>query len=192
MVDTADNKRSLEERIQQIEDREAIRELVATYCLVVDSRDMENIAECFCEDGGMTSRDGIMNAVGRAAVIKQFHQRFAVLGPSFHYTHDHAIWFDEQEPGDRAFGLVNSHAEVVRNGRPMIAAIRYEDEYRRASGRWRFRMRTLSFFYYLSPAEYSAVLPTPLRNRAYQAPLPADFPEASEPYVEYYTKYPQR
>ncbi|HPF25628.1 MAG TPA: nuclear transport factor 2 family protein [Steroidobacteraceae bacterium] len=193
MADAIDDEteRSLAERIRQLEDREQIRELVATYCLVVDSRDTDSLAECFCEDGSMASRDGAMNAVGRDAVMAQFHQRFAVLGPSFHYTHDHAIWFDG-ENSNRAFGLANSHAEVVRSGKPMIAAIRYEDEYRREGGRWRFYLRLLSFFYYLSPVDYPAALPTPLRNRAYNAPIRADFPEASPTYSAYYQKYIRR
>ena len=46
-------------------------------------------------------------------LVAQFHGRFAVLGPSSHFTHDHVIEFDDQDDA-RAGGLVNAHAEVVR------------------------------------------------------------------------------
>ena len=121
---------TLPERIRRLEDREAIRELVARYCLVIDGRDVAGIADCFTADGGFRSRDGVLNARGRAAVVQQFHGRFAALGPTFHFTHDHVIRFDDRD-ADRAWGIVTSHAELVRNGQPMWVALRYEDEYLR-------------------------------------------------------------
>jgi hypothetical protein len=42
---------------------------------------------------------------------------------------------------------VFAHAEMQRNGQPMLAAIRYQDVYQRCEGRWRFRERGLSFAY---------------------------------------------
>jgi hypothetical protein len=176
---------SLERRLARLEHREAIRELVARYGIVIDDRDVEGIGECFCVDGRFRSRDGVLDARGRGAVVEQFHGRFAVLGPSNHFTHDHIIRFDEAD--DRhAFGLVTSHAEVVRNGRPMWAAIRYEDEYRVEDGRWRFADRLLSFFYYLDVADYAARLGDPLRMRAYADPAPADVPEQLDTWKRYY------
>lgn len=176
---------SLEERIRRIEDRIAIRELVARYGRVIDDRDIAGIAECFAAHGSFRSRDGVMDARGREAVVEQFHGRFAVLGPSFHYTHDHVIELHPHDP-DRASGWVNSHAEVVRLGRAMLAAIRYEDEYVREGGRWRFADRLLSFFYYLPPEEYAQVLLDARRNRAYAEPTPADIPEPLESWRKYY------
>jgi ketosteroid isomerase-like protein len=176
---------SLEKRIQVLEDREAIRELITRYGLVVDDRDMDGIAACFAQDGAFRSRDGVMNARGREAVLAQFRGRFAVLGPSNHYTHDHLLRFDEQDP-DRAYGIVTSHAEVVRNGEPMWAALRYEDVYLREDGRWRFLDRLLSFFYYVKVADYASCLPQILRMRAYEEPAPADYPEALPSWRRYY------
>jgi len=106
-----------------------------------------------------------MDATGRAAVVEQFHGRFAVLGPSNHFTHDHVITFDDSDPS-RAKGLVNAHAEVVRNGRPLLTSLRYHDEYRHEDGCWRFHVRTLSFFYYVEPRRYQEVMLGALRNEA--------------------------
>jgi hypothetical protein len=182
--------RTLEQRLARLEARVAIHELVARYCFTIDARDIEGIGRCFTRGGGFRSLDGVMDAVGRDAVVEQFHGRFAVLGPSNHFTHDHLIEFGDSDPG-RATGIVNSHAEVVRNDEPMLASLRYHDEYRFEDGRWRFHVRTLSFFYYLRPADYREAMGGSLRNRAYAAPQPADFPESLRTWQDYYRDRPR-
>jgi hypothetical protein len=117
-----------------------------------------------------------MDAVGRDAVIRQFHGRYASLGPTHHFTHDLVLRFDADDP-DRASGQLSSHAEVVRNGRPMITALRYADTYRRSADGWQFEERVLSFLYYLPVEEYVEALQGPLRMRAYGDARPADIPE---------------
>jgi SnoaL-like domain len=182
--------RTMKQRIARLEARAAIRELVARYCFTIDERDIEGIGECFTRGGSFRSLDGVMNAVGREAVITQFHGRFAVLGPSNHFTHDHLIEFDERDAA-LATGIVNSHAEVVRNGEPMLASLRYHDEYRLEEGRWRFHVRTLAFFYYLKPLDYRSAFGDSLRNRAYQNPQAADFPESLPTWQRYYPEHPR-
>ena len=182
---------TLEQRICRLEDREQIRELIARYGFAVDDRDLSKIVDCFTKDGAFRSLDGAMDARGRDAVIAQFHDRFAVLGPSNHFTHDLILQFDDLD-ADRATGLVSSHAEVVRNDRAMWAAIRYHDQYRREDGAWRFRERLLAFFYYVSPGDYAQLLGNPQRNRAYAEPRPADLPEALPTWQAYYAAHPRR
>jgi ketosteroid isomerase-like protein len=181
---------TLEQRIARLEARVAIRELVARYCFTIDARDVEGIGQCFTRDGVFRSQDGVMNAGGRDAVVEQFHGRFAVLGPSNHFTHDHLIQFDDGDPR-RATGIVNSHAEVVRNEEPLLASLRYHDEYAYEDDRWRFRVRSLAFFYYLRPSDYQTVMMSSLRNRAYPTPHPADFPEGLVSWQQYYQVRPR-
>ena len=171
-------------RLRRLEDREAIRELVGRYGYVIDNRDIDGLAEIFCEDGVLQSQDGIMNAEGRAAIVEMYRGRFAVLGPTFHFTHDHAITLDEQD-ADSASGIIASHAEVTRNGETMLAAIRYHDRYRREAGRWRFAKRVLSFFYYTPTAQYVETMKSALRQRAYGDERPADWPEALATWKHY-------
>lgn len=171
-------------RIRRLEDREAIRELVGRYGFVIDNRDIEGLAELFCEDGVLQSQDGVMNARGRAAIVEMYKGRFAVLGPTFHFTHDHAITLDERDP-DSATGIIASHAEVTRNGETMLAAIRYHDRYRRENGRWRFASRMLSFFYYTPVEQYVETMKSALRQRAYGEPRPADWPESLATWQRY-------
>jgi ketosteroid isomerase-like protein len=184
------NAGNMEQRIARLEARAEIRELVARYCFTIDERDIAGIGQCFTRDCSFRSIDGVMNAVGREAVIAQFHGRFSVLGPSNHFTHDHTVEFDGSD-AQRARGVVNSHAEVVRNDAPMLAALRYHDEYRHEEGRWRFQSRTLAFFYYLRPADYLEAMGGALRNRAYAQPQAADFPERTDAWQRYYGGRPR-
>jgi hypothetical protein len=191
MSNDRDASRTVEQRIARLEARAQIRELVARYCFTIDERDVEGIGQCFTRDGSFRSLDGVMNASGRDAVVAQFHGRFAVLGPSNHFTHDHIIQFDDADPA-HATGIVNSHAEVVRNDEAMLASLRYHDDYRFEEGRWRFHIRTLAFFYYARPEDYREAMSGSLRNRAYQKPRSADFPELVPTWQRYYQEHPRK
>lgn len=159
-----------------LEDRAELRELVTRYGLAVDDRDIGTLASLFTAAARFRSRDGVMNAVGRDAVLEQFRARFSALGPTNHVAHEQICTFGHDR--NCATGVVTSHAEVWRHGRAYIAALRYEDGYRREDGRWRFNDRLLSFFYYLPVDEYAKALGVPLRVRVYGDERPADFPEA--------------
>lgn len=168
----------LARRLRQVEDRLAIAQLQARYTIHIDDHDLAQVGELFSRNGRFRSADEVMDASGRAAVCAQFQGRFAALGFGFHVTHDHWIELDPVDP-DAATGMVSGHAEVVRDGKPMIAAMRYQDSYIREEGAWRFADRLLRFFYYLPVEDYRSALPTRARMQAYGDHRPADLPEGS-------------
>jgi uncharacterized protein (TIGR02246 family) len=171
---------TLERRVRRLEDRAEIAELVARYCIAMDDRDVDAFPSLFTPDVQIRSGDGVMDSRGFEAVSAMFVQRFAVLGPSHHFTHDRIVEFDPHDD-DAATGTVLAHAEMNRRGEPMVAAIRYADSYARHEGRWKFRRRELRFFYYVRAAEYLDALGPglALRNRAYDTPRAADWPEGT-------------
>ena len=177
----------LEARIRRLEDRVEIGELIARYGLVMDNRDVLAMGDLFTADVIIESADGVMNIRGREAAVDLFRGRFRVLGPSNHFSHDRVLTFDDSNP-DEATGLVLSHAEMNRKGMAMLAAIRDHDSYRRDAGRWRFARRLLTFMYYVPAAEYLDALGAGLgaRNRAYDAPRAADWPEGLPTWRDYY------
>jgi len=177
----------LETRIRRLEDRVEIGELITRYALVMDNRDMSAMPALFTEDVVIRSQDGVMNIVGRDAAVELFRGRFKVLGPSNHVSHDRIVSFDAADP-DRATGLVLSHAEMNRKGVAMLAAIRYHDVYRREAQAWRFQERVLTFMYYVPTSEYLDALGAGLatRNRAYDVPQRADWPEPLSTWQAYY------
>ncbi len=177
----------LEHRIRRLEDRTEIGELIARYGLVMDDRDMAAMPGLFTADVVIRSGDGVMNVTGRDQAVAMFRERFRVLGPSNHFSHDRILTFSATDP-DRAHGTVLSHAEMNRKGMAMLAAIRYRDSYRRDAGAWRFSERVLNFMYYVPAAEYLDAFGAGLarRNRAYDEPRAADWPESLSTWREYY------
>lgn len=165
---------SLEKRLRRLEAIEEIKDLAARYVFAIDDRDIDGVAACFAENARFRSRDGRMNASGRPAIMEQFQRRFSVLGHGAHYTHDHVVRVNED--ASAATGLVSLHAELMRNGKPMLASLRYEDFYCIEEGRWKFSDRLLSFLYYLNTEDYLALFPQRKRNRAYEEPIEADLP----------------
>lgn len=173
-----------EARIARLEAESQIRQLVARYCFEIDDRRIDNLRELFTEDATLRSADGVMFASGVDAIIDQFHRRFDVLGPGQHFMHDLLLDF-EGAGSHRARGRVSGHAELWRNNQMMVAAIRYNDVYQNTGNGWKFAEREISFLYYVPVHEYPGVLRSVNRNMAYEAPLPADFPEMLKSWQDY-------
>jgi len=167
----------LERRIARLEDRVAICDLAVLYGFVMDERDLGALPRLFAAGATLRSADGVFAASGLGEITETYRGRFAVLGATNHVCHGHVVRFDGADP-DRARGLVGSHAEVVRDGAPMVVALRYKDQYVRTPAGWRFQDRCMSYMYYCDVRDLPGVLGSPLRNRAYGDERPADWPEA--------------
>ncbi|GAA3952275.1 nuclear transport factor 2 family protein [Gordonia caeni] len=166
---------TVEIRLRRLEDRAAIEDLVLLYFHVMDERDLAGLSAVFTADAHLGSGDGVFDATGLAALEEIYRERFAVLGPTFHFSHGVLITPDPDDP-DTATGVLTGHAELVRNGEPTLVALRYRDVYRRTPAGWRIADRVMSYFYYCSAEEYATVLVSAERNRAYARPGPADWP----------------
>src|SRR5215468_1384308 len=82
------------ERVQRLEDRFAIQDLVAAYCRAIDDRDLDTFVGLFTLDGRMRHQDGVMDVRGRAALRAYYASRFPTYGVTFHYPHAHSVRFD--------------------------------------------------------------------------------------------------
>lgn len=166
---------TLQDRIRALEDRDEIRELSTRYGLAMDERDVAEVRRIFTDDATLRSKDGVFAAEGLDAIIETYEDRWASLGPTFHVAHGQVLTLDPQNQ-DRATGRVTAHAEVVRDGTTMVAAVVYEDVYRRVDGAWRIADRNMGYFYYLPVEQYASALPLRDRMLAYGSPAPATFP----------------
>ena len=173
----------LETRLDRLEAERDIRALAARYCFAIDNHDLTAVRELFTAEARVWSRDGVMDATGRDAILRQYEGRFAVLGPSNHISHDHWIRFGGDP--DLATGLLSAHAELWRNETMMVTALRYDDIYRREQGVWRFQERALSFLYYVPLGQYPGILGAADRMRAYEQPAAADYPEKLSSWKDY-------
>lgn len=163
-------------RIRRIEDRAAIQDLAVLYGFVMDERDVPGISRLFSRDATLRSQDGVFAANGLDEIVATYQGRFAALGPTNHVSHGHVVRFDDHDP-DLARGVLASHAEVWRDGTPMLVGLRYKDVYRRTAEGWRFADRLMSYMYYVDVREYADALGDPMRVRAYGDRRPADWPE---------------
>jgi len=180
-------------RIDRLESRNAILKIISHYCKACDDRDVPLLRSLFAADAWVRSVDGRMQGEGLDAIMQMYRKRFEVLGLSVHWTHDTIIDIDPANP-DRATGEVFCHAEAMRNGQVLVGSLRYEDEYRREDGRWLFASRLLKFCYYVPVTQYAEALASPLRQRGYETPLPADYPETLDSWtgwVNHYASVPQ-
>ena len=167
---------SLAARIDRLEAKDAIRALVTAYAIACDEHDMPRLLGLFAEDACLDSPNGAMVANGRDGIEDMFIRTFKIRGPSYHWTHDVTVEIDPNDP-DRASGLVLCHAETCPNGVVSIAALRYQDEYRREAGQWLFAKRVITFLYYLPVTEFGDGLTQEHRVFLGDNRVAADFPE---------------
>lgn len=167
---------SLERRIERLEARAEINELASAYAIACDEHDMPRLMSLFAPDATFDSPSKLLVANGIAEIEAMFIRMFKVRGPGYHWTHDHFVRFDAARP-DTASGLVLSHAETCPNDEGSVAAMRYEDQYRRVDGRWVFARRVLNFLYYVPVEQYPQVFSGPLRITVNGNRMTADYPE---------------
>jgi len=179
---------SLPARVDRIESRFAISDLITSYAVACDEHDMPTLTNLFTADATFDSPSGVMVAKGRAAIEAMFIELFKIRGPAFHWTHDHSITFDDNNP-NQATGRVLSHAETCPGQVISIAAMRYRDEYQRESGIWRFAKREISFLYYVPVTEYSSVLNEKNRLSVRGERRPADYPESLAAWQDFHARY---
>ena len=133
------NGREVAARIQRIEDRSEIEQLLLNYGRYLDARDFKAYAQLFARDGVW---EGGMGTVQGPAAIQTFMEK-AIPGPNtmhnFHLLSNFVI--DVQ--GDT--GTAWSRWQFVApgpDGRPIVAqAGRYDDTLVREDGRWKFKRR---------------------------------------------------
>lgn len=153
-----------------------IADLCAEYFIACDNQDVEHLAALFTDDIRITATNGMLTAVGLDAAIEIYRKMFSIRGPSYHWSHDRLIHFDDSNP-DRATGVVFAHAETTPRGTASIAAIRYRDTYAKRPDRWQFSARTLDFLYYTPMVQFIERFPGELRVLGPEGWIPADLPE---------------
>jgi len=132
---------SLEERIARIEDRTAISELRARYSFLVDQGKGPEAADLFTEDGEF--HGPVRSYVGRDEHIKHYSQQ--ILSGMWHFICNEIIDID----GDSATGQCYCEMPSVFEGESYVCACRYDDVLVKQDGRWKFKSRTVTFYYFV-------------------------------------------
>jgi hypothetical protein len=138
--------KSVETLIQELLNREAIRDLPVRYCHYVWRNDVEGIVSLFTDDGSITTGDsGLLEAHGRDNLLKAYTETLGNLTPR-PFIHNHVIALHGPE---RASGVCYQEVRATRDGQSWIGAGYYDDEYVKVRGEWKFRSRRYQFYYFV-------------------------------------------
>ncbi len=154
---TAFDGKTLEARIQELADREELRELIACYANRIP-RGM-SAADLFTDDGGFSlsiSGRPVQRLSGRKAIAAMYD---AVRPGDDHpmpMIHNIQLVID----GDEATGVCANELRVTSGGESIIASGYYEDRFRREGGRWKFVQRDATFFHWV-PIQQGWAAPQP-------------------------------
>jgi hypothetical protein len=142
--------KSLAQKVQELADREEIRELIATYAHRVAHG--QPIAGLFTGDGVfINARPGqaTSESRGRAELEARFGSRGHETGGPLPMIHNQIIQLDS----DEGRGICSNELRITENGRSIIASAWYEDRFCRENGRWLFAERKVTFFHWVSIQE---------------------------------------
>lgn len=127
-----------------LEEKDAIREVLAEYCFCLDAGRFEDMAALFTADGTWHTDFG--KGTGRAGIIEHARSLRSGSGPrphGVHLTTNIVIALN----GDAA--QVRSNWVVAQNGEagPLVSSAGgYADEMVKQDGRWLFRYRKIDRF----------------------------------------------
>lgn len=135
----------LRQKVEELWDREQIRELTYAYGRCIERQDAEGMAQLFTADGEVD-----FTSLGRGvhkgqAAIRAFYASTWPLRVKPFFT-NHVITF--HGPG-RASGTCCFENRGVQGEESMIGAGRLHDEYEKVEGTWKFRSRRVELFYFV-------------------------------------------
>jgi ketosteroid isomerase-like protein len=131
--------------VQQLVDKDAIRDLVLCYSRAIDRKDVELLKDLYTEDATDTHGDSFD---GSAEDYCKFIEASLPHMPySGHHVCNHMISVDGDEGNGEVYALAY-HVIPNRDGsrEEDFMAVRYIDNYRRcADGKWRFSKRVVTY-----------------------------------------------
>jgi hypothetical protein len=140
---------SLEDRVRRLEDRFEINDLLVSYAVLLDDRQFESVGRLFTEDGVFASPNSTTH--GRSAIAANFEAKHAPFTMTLHDPHASSLLFAGP---DEARGTVLGYAELANGEHTIITNIRYQDDYRREAGAWRFARRHVLSVYGMTVADF--------------------------------------
>lgn len=151
----------LEARIRRLEDRSEISDLSTRYFLASDFDDYDTISDCYARDSTFAA-SGFEGGRGPQGVAEMIRGARANFGTTIHTPHYSLVEFLDD---NRATGMVGAHVEIAVGGTSCFGAVRYEDEYVREQGKWKFQSRNMKTIHFQPWEDASTSLTTALPTR---------------------------
>jgi gamma-hexachlorocyclohexane dehydrochlorinase len=147
---TDSSQRSTEDRLDEIESRFAIADLMARYSEGSDTPDVEVFMSVWHDDAEFLPPDG-QQYRGSAAIRASRDPVGRIWKQSNHSPANHTVRFESK---DRAVG--RAYVSVVCedwDGRVSFAGGTYHDVYERREGEWKFARRVIDTRYLTKPTD---------------------------------------
>lgn len=143
VVNTTGNAaETLEQRVQRLEDREAIRNVILDYGKYLDARDWDGFVNLFAREGEWIG--GMGGRQGRDAIKKMMLETVGINSAGFNTNNLHLLSNDSiTVNGDSATARTKWVFVVASDeNRPQMVYVgHYDDEFVREDGEWKFRRR---------------------------------------------------
>jgi ketosteroid isomerase-like protein len=140
--------KELEAKVQELTDREEIRDLRYRYHEYVNEGKFAQIADLFTDDGVLD-----FGHLGKAKGSEELKRFFGALNeprPQSERSRPRITWVKQfihnhiiHVRGDRGDGFAYLEAKPIYNGEAFLVAARYDDEYVRQNGQWKFSKMSL-------------------------------------------------
>jgi len=133
--------KSSETALQEVIDREAIRNLPLQYCHCVWQKDLDGYANLFTEDGSFSTDDPTLpKGQGRAALKSLISGALETMKPR-PFIHNHVV---ELLGPDKAKGTCYVEVRLLKDGKKCLMSGWYNDEYAKVNGEWKFKSRQIT------------------------------------------------
>ena len=142
------NDDNLKKRIAEIEDKMALKELVDTFSILSDKKDVKAQTLLFTPDASVeTYRNGVVVSKlnGRKAMEEAFGAFLKNFETVYHFNGQQTVKINGDKASGTSYCLVTLIG--VENGKKMKTTIGvyYQDEYVRENNRWLIAKRTSTF-----------------------------------------------
>jgi ketosteroid isomerase-like protein len=128
--------------LNELLDREAVRDVVFRYAVRLDDRDAEGVAACFTDDARLSFNDHALEYEGREAILSVYRVALGV-GPgangerTTHLTSNVLV----ECRGDQATGSTKVVAFLLAGDVVRLRGLHFSDAFRRTPEGWRFSER---------------------------------------------------
>lgn len=138
-------EKDLNLRIKILEDVEEIKKLKSMYLYYIDDRDWDKVLDCFVEDA--KTDYGPWGLYNGKKEIETFFKEIIAPTYSFHHHVTYNPLIDVEEDWAKGRWNLDEAATIKEGDRAIWISGRYDDEYLRENGRWKYKSIKITFFY---------------------------------------------
>ena len=141
------NNKTIEQRIMELENRVALKNLVDTFSNLSDTKEAELQAQLFTEVKTLINGKVSVELKGRKQIAEAFGNFLAKQETIYHINGQQTVTLN----GNRATGISYCQVAMIAkvDGKRTITqqGVRYDDEYQKIDGRWYIKNRISNFMW---------------------------------------------